>query len=469
MTAWGLGTPGLSAHLNFRMNANAGDDPFPITTPAFQFWEGYLSYQHDWFAVVAGSPDFHVTPRVSPASMAGGRRCATRSSDSRPPVTWDSGWPGQVPSASTTRSPPRSATSFRASAASSPVCWSGFAGGPVEARARVAAPGGPLDRLPHVGFSLRQCRDPCCRAWRPQEASTMTSPRDGSGARMPELRYTAPRRLGDGGIQAIYPEVRPAGASGRPFPRSRTASRLLANCSPLAWLKLRGRSSGMPTEYRRRDSPGQRRSTATVWAVGATVTPCRAGPSMRAGCTTRISAPPRPAGMYPSAEPQGRDDPAPLRRHSQRRCLSVRRELVTWVGTRRQPAHDATGAGSGPPSSTSTRTGAARRGRVRLGPDPYQRLWSPTCSVPAAPTGSVMPDAGSDAELRWGYRQSHAPALDSPPSSDRSLLAAAVPRHSFQPHAEHATLFVRCETCHAGAARPHKPLWPTPCQNAPVP
>jgi hypothetical protein len=71
MTAWGLGTAGLSAHLNFRMNANAGEDPFASTTPAFQFWEGYLSYEHDWFAVIAGRQTF--SSRLGFAGFDGGR------------------------------------------------------------------------------------------------------------------------------------------------------------------------------------------------------------------------------------------------------------------------------------------------------------------------------------------------------------------------------------------------------------
>ena len=41
------------------------------------------------------------------------------------------------------------------------------------------------------------------------------------------------------------------------------------------------------------------------------------------------------------------------------------------------------------------------------------------------------------------------------------LLAAAAVRAVPFDHAEHATLFVRCETCHAGAAQLQKPLWPT--------
>jgi len=42
-----------------------------------------------------------------------------------------------------------------------------------------------------------------------------------------------------------------------------------------------------------------------------------------------------------------------------------------------------------------------------------------------------------------------------------SLLVAAAVRAIPFDHAEHATLFVRCETCHAGAAESGKPLWPT--------
>ena len=72
VTAWGLGTSGLSAHLNFRMNANAGgDEPFAASEPAFQFWEGYLSYQHDWFTIIGGRQTF--TSRLGFAGFDGGR------------------------------------------------------------------------------------------------------------------------------------------------------------------------------------------------------------------------------------------------------------------------------------------------------------------------------------------------------------------------------------------------------------
>lgn len=39
-------------------------------------------------------------------------------------------------------------------------------------------------------------------------------------------------------------------------------------------------------------------------------------------------------------------------------------------------------------------------------------------------------------------------------------LAAAVAAVDPFGHEQHSTLFVRCETCHAGAARPDRPLWP---------
>ena len=43
------------------------------------------------------------------------------------------------------------------------------------------------------------------------------------------------------------------------------------------------------------------------------------------------------------------------------------------------------------------------------------------------------------------------------------LLVAAVRAVPFD-HTEHATLFVRCETCHAGAAATDRPLWPAPAE-----
>ncbi len=71
MTAWGLGTPGLSAHVNMRMNFNAGDDPFAGTVPEFQLWEGYARYQHDWFMVQAGRQT--LTSRLGFSTFDGGR------------------------------------------------------------------------------------------------------------------------------------------------------------------------------------------------------------------------------------------------------------------------------------------------------------------------------------------------------------------------------------------------------------
>ncbi len=46
-----------------------------------------------------------------------------------------------------------------------------------------------------------------------------------------------------------------------------------------------------------------------------------------------------------------------------------------------------------------------------------------------------------------------------------ALLVAAVRALEFS-HEQHATLFVRCETCHAGAAEAGKPLWPAPADCA---
>jgi hypothetical protein len=71
LTAWGLGTSGLSAHLNMRMNANGGDYPIAGTVPAFQLWEGYARYQHNWFMVQVGRQTF--TSRLGFAGFDGGR------------------------------------------------------------------------------------------------------------------------------------------------------------------------------------------------------------------------------------------------------------------------------------------------------------------------------------------------------------------------------------------------------------
>jgi hypothetical protein len=69
-TAWGFGVKGLSAHGNFRLNYNLGDQVWPTTEPSFQLWEGYLDYNHDWFALRGGRQI--VTSRLGWAGFDGG-------------------------------------------------------------------------------------------------------------------------------------------------------------------------------------------------------------------------------------------------------------------------------------------------------------------------------------------------------------------------------------------------------------
>lgn len=272
VTAWGLGTSGLSAHLNFRMNANAGDDPFAGTTPAFQFWEGYLSYQHDWFAVLAGRQTF--TSRLGFAGFDGGRAtlyyrklgleatgyaglglARASSVGINDPVTAPLGdfIPGE-----------RSLIGG---------VLVGLASGPVEARAQWqrqidrstdylmsdflsgSAVVRPLQRIAFAGgldYDLAQ-------GW--------------VGSADAEVRYTAPRLSATAGYKRYMPRfdlwtIWPAFS---PVPWNGVQASVIG--SPLRWLRLRGRiewyefeSSGAETAL------GSAAETGTLWAVGATIT-----------------------------------------------------------------------------------------------------------------------------------------------------------------------------------------------------
>lgn len=55
LTAWGLGLPRLSFHLDARLGVDLGTaDAWPGTDPAMQLLEGYLEYAGDWFRGRAG-------------------------------------------------------------------------------------------------------------------------------------------------------------------------------------------------------------------------------------------------------------------------------------------------------------------------------------------------------------------------------------------------------------------------------
>ena len=249
----GVGTGnarGLSAHLNFRMNANAGDEPFPRTEPAFQFWEGYLSYQHDWFAVIAGRQTF--TSRLgSPGSTAAGRRVRYRKLGLEA-----TGYVGLGPGASqlgrrqrpghrpARRLHPRRAKPDRRRAR-------GLGERPGGGARPVAAPGGPLHRLPHVRFPLRQRRDPSAAPVRRRGRPRL---RPGAGLGRQRGRRSAlhrAARLGHRGIQAVHAALRPLDASGRRSRRCRgTACRRLRSSRRCAGSSCGGASSGTSTRTR---------------------------------------------------------------------------------------------------------------------------------------------------------------------------------------------------------------------------
>lgn len=54
LTAWGFGIKGLSARANMRFNYQLGDAAYPNMEPTLQLYEGYLDYQHQWFALRGG-------------------------------------------------------------------------------------------------------------------------------------------------------------------------------------------------------------------------------------------------------------------------------------------------------------------------------------------------------------------------------------------------------------------------------
>jgi hypothetical protein len=70
LTAWGFGIQGLSARANFRFNWDMGDASWVNMEPTLQLYEGYLDYQHQWFALRGGRQI--VTNRLGWAGFDGG-------------------------------------------------------------------------------------------------------------------------------------------------------------------------------------------------------------------------------------------------------------------------------------------------------------------------------------------------------------------------------------------------------------
>ena len=273
LTAWGLGTSGLSAHLNFRMNANAGDDPFPSTTPAFQFWEGYLNYQHDWFAVLVGRQTF--TSRLGFAGFDGGR-ATVRYQKFGLEATGYVGL-GLARASSVGVNDPVTAPlgdfipGERSLIAGVLV---GFSGGPVEARAEWQR---QVDRSTDYMMSDFLAGSAVIRLL-PRVAAAGGLDYDlvqgWVGSADAELRYTAPRLSATAGFKRYMPRfdlwsIWPAFS---PVPWNGVQASAIY--SPLQWLKLRGRIEWYEYENTGAETAlGSADPTATLWAVGATVTP----------------------------------------------------------------------------------------------------------------------------------------------------------------------------------------------------
>ena len=272
VTAWGLGTSGLSAHLNFRMNANAGDEPFAATEPAFQFWEGYLSYQHDWFAIIGGRQTF--TSRLGFAGFDGGR-ATLRYRKLGLEATGYVGL-GLARASSVGVNDPVTAPLGDFIPGERSLIGGllvGLASGPVEARVQWqrqvdrstdylmsdflsgSAVVRPLPRFAVAGgldYDLAQ-------GW--------------VGSADAEVRYTAPRVSATAGYKRYVPRfdlwsIWPAFS---PVPWNGVQGSVIF--SPLRWLKLRGRIEWYEYEDTGAETAlGSAAPTGTLWAAGATVT-----------------------------------------------------------------------------------------------------------------------------------------------------------------------------------------------------
>ncbi len=272
MTAWGLGTAGLSAHLNFRMNANAGEDPFASTTPAFQFWEGYLSYEHDWFAVIAGRQTF--SSRLGFAGFDGGR-ATVRYRKLGLEATGYAGL-GLARSSSVGVNDPVTAPLGDFIPGERSLITGvllGIASGPVEARAQWQR---QIDRSTDYLMSDYLSGSAVIRPL-PRVALAGGLDYDLAqgwvGSAEAEVRFTAPRVSATAGYKRYVPRfdlwtIWPAFS---PVPWNGVQASAIV--SPLRWLRLRGRIEWYAYENTGAETAlGSADETGMLWAAGATVT-----------------------------------------------------------------------------------------------------------------------------------------------------------------------------------------------------
>jgi hypothetical protein len=272
VTAWGLGTSGLSAHLNIRMNASAADEPFAGTTPAFQFWEGYLSYQHAWFGVLAGRQVF--TSRLGFAGFDGGR-ATVRHRTLGLEATGYVGL-GLARASSVGINDPATAPLGDYIPGERNLIEGievGIARGPVEARAQWQR---QVDRTTDYLMSDFLSGNAVIR---PLERVAVAGGLDYDlaqgwvGSAEAEIRYMAPRVYVTAGFKRYMPHfdlwtIWPAFS---PVPWNGVQGSVVV--SPLRWLKLRGRIEWHEFEGTGAETAlGSAAPTGSLWAAGATIT-----------------------------------------------------------------------------------------------------------------------------------------------------------------------------------------------------
>lgn len=272
VTAWGLGTAGLSAHLNFRMNANAGDEAFAATTPAFQFWEGYLSYQQDWFAILAGRQT--ITTRLGFAGFDGGR-ATVRYRKYGLEATGYAGL-GLARASSVGVNDPVTAPLGDFIPGERNLIGGvlvGFVGGPVEAQAQWQR---QVDRSTDYLMSdflsgsavIRPVPRLAVAGWLEYDLA-----QGWVGSADAEVRFTTPRVSATAGYKRYMPRfdlwtIWPAFS---PVPWNGVQASAIVSAS--RWLKLRGRIQWQEFENTGAETAlGSAAPTGTLWAVGATVT-----------------------------------------------------------------------------------------------------------------------------------------------------------------------------------------------------
>lgn len=272
VNAWGLGTSGLSAHVNFRLNGNGGDDPFAGTTPTFQLWEGYLQYDHEWFGVLVGRQTF--TSRLGYAGFDGGRAMVRY----QPLGLQATGYIGLglARSSSVGVNDPVTAPlgdfipSERSLLAGIQV---GIASGPVEAKAEWQR---QIDRSTDYLMSDYLAASAVVRPL-PRFAIAGGLDYDLAqgwvGSADAELRYTVPRVSASAGYKRYMPRfdlwsIWPAFS---PVPWNGVQGSAVVSAS--RWLRLRGRLEWYEYEANGAETAlGDAAPTGVRWAVGATVT-----------------------------------------------------------------------------------------------------------------------------------------------------------------------------------------------------